>query len=212
MKRIIGRVIVTILTPFVYLKKQVGNLFAYEEKCRMERSFGTFGNNSKLFFPYNLAGQENIAIGENTVILEHSRMNIWKDKDGNYPKVVIGNNCYIGYYFSLLAAKDIIIEDHVLFASNVLINSHSHGINPESEDYYSEQPLTGSSIKIGEGCWIGEKVCILPGVTIGKKCIIGANSVVTKSVPDFSIAVGAPARVVKRWDFDHHEWKKIEER
>ena len=72
-------------------------LFAYEEKCRMERSFGTFGNNSKLFFPYNLAGQENIAIGENTVILEHSRMNVWKDKDGNYPKVVIGNNCYISF-------------------------------------------------------------------------------------------------------------------
>ena len=210
MKKIIGRIAVTILKPFAWVKRQIEGLYAYEEKCKIEKSFGSFGKASRIFPPYNLTGQRNVVIGENTTILEHSRVNVWEDEHGNCPKVTIGNNCYIGYYFSLLAAADIVIEDHVLFASNVLINSHSHGMDPESEKYYSEQPLTGDSIRIGEGCWIGEKVSILPGVTIGKKCIIGANSVVTKSIPDYSIAVGAPAHVVKQYDFERHMWKNVE--
>lgn len=210
MKKTIGKIIVTILEPLVWVKKQIEGLYAYEEKCKIEKSFGSFGKASNIFPPYNLTGQKNVVIGENTTILEHSRVNVWRDEQGNYPKVSIGNNCYIGYYFSLLAAADIVIEDHVLFASNVLINSHSHGMNPESEKYYSEQPLTGGSIRIAEGCWIGEKVSILPGVTIGKKCIVGANSVVTKSIPDYSIAVGAPAHVVKQYDFGLHIWKNVE--
>lgn len=210
MKKIIGRIAVTILKPFAWVKRQIEGLYAYEEKCKIEKSFGSFGKASNIFPPYNLTGQKSVVIGENTTILEHSRINVWEDEHGNCAKVTIGNNCYIGYYFSLLAAADIVIEDHVLFASNVLINSHSHGIDPESEKYYSEQPLTGDSIRIGEGCWIGEKVSILPGVTIGKKCIIGANSVVTKSIPDYSIAVGAPARVIKQYDFEQHTWEKVE--
>lgn len=63
---------------------------------------------------------------------------------------------------------------------------------------------------IGDGTWIGEKVCILSNVSIGEKCIIGAGSVVTKSVPDYCVAVGNPAKVVKYWDDDKTEWNEVE--
>jgi len=63
---------------------------------------------------------------------------------------------------------------------------------------------------IGEGSWIGTKVSIIGSVRIGKHCVIGANSVVTKDIPDFSVAVGAPAKVIKRYDFERKEWIKCQ--
>lgn len=201
---------VLLLKPVIWIKKQLEDLVAYEKRCKMEKEMKGFGKDSCIFPPYNLAGCDHITIGSNTTVLEYSRINVYPDAGGICPQVSIGNNCYIGYYFSLLAGEDIIIEDDVLIASNVLINSHSHGHDPESEQPYLAQPLSGKSISIGEGSWIGEKASILPGVKIGKKCIIGANSVVTKSVPDFSIAVGAPARVIKRYNFETHIWEKVE--
>ena len=97
----------------------------------------------------------------------------------------------------------------MLIASNVLISSENHGTDPESDIPYSGQPLLSAPVFIGEGCWIGERVMILPGVTIGKKCIIGAASVVTKDVPDYCIALGSPAKVVKKYNFETHEWERV---
>ncbi|WP_405373425.1 DapH/DapD/GlmU-related protein [Pseudobutyrivibrio sp.] len=96
-----------------------------------------------------------------------------------------------------------------MIASNVLICSENHGIDPESTTPYMSQPLISKPVSIGEGSWIGEMVCILPGVHIGKKCIIGAGSVVTKSIPDYSIAVGNPAKVIKKYNFKTHNWEKV---
>ena len=74
-----------------------------------------------------------------------------------------------------------------------------------------QQPLQTKPVSIGDGCWIGEKVCILPGVSIGKKCVIGAASVVVKSIPDYCIAAGNPAKVIKRYNFVSHQWEKTVE-
>lgn len=70
-----------------------------------------------------------------------------------------------------------------------------------------DQKLSCKNVIIDDGCWIGEKVCILPGVRIGKKSIIGAGAIVTKSIPDYSIAVGNPARVIKYYNFDKKRWE-----
>ena len=65
-------------------------------------------------------------------------------------------------------------------------------------------------VHIGDKVWVGESVCILPGVTIGECSIIGAGSVVTKSIPPYSIAVGTPAKVIKRYNFDTRSWIKVD--
>lgn len=148
-------------------------------------------------------------IGDNTYIHDYSRICNYVRGELDV-EIRIGNNCHIGYYFTLLNASKVYIGDNVLFASHVFVTSENHGIDPESELAYVEQPLLASPVSIGDGCWIGEKVCILPGVNIGKKCIIGAGSVVTKSIPDYSIAVGNPARVIKRYNFENHSWGSIE--
>ena len=82
-------------------------------------------------------------------------------------------------------------------------------MNPESQMPYMDQPLECKPVTIDDGTWIGEKVCILPGVTIGKKFIIGAGAVVNKSIPDYSMAAGVPAKVIKKYNFKTHSWEKV---
>jgi acetyltransferase-like isoleucine patch superfamily enzyme len=74
-----------------------------------------------------------------------------------------------------------------------------------------EQDLKIGYVQIGADSWIAYGACILPNVTIGKHCIIGALSVVNKDIPPYSLAVGSPAKVVKRYDFDRGEWVKVSE-
>lgn len=149
-----------------------------------------------------------LKIGDNTTILSNVRLAVYGS--GSKANITIGNNCYIGFCFSALASVEANIEigDNVLFASNVLVTNENHGINPESTTPYMDQKLSAQDVKIGNGCWIGEKVSILSGVTIGEKCIIGAGSIVTKSIPSYSIAVGNPARIIKQYNFYTKRWER----
>lgn len=172
--------------------------------------FARFGDGSIIVCPSIIRGEEGIYIGNNTTILENSRMQNYFQNE-NYPQITIGDRCYIGFYFSILNASCVTVGDDVLIASHVLITSENHGINPESDTPYMDQPLISKPVIIGDGCWIGEKAIITPGVTIGKKSIIGAGSIVTRSVPDYCIAVGNPAKVIKKYNFNTHLWETVKE-
>lgn len=179
-------------------------------KNKEKKKFAKFGENSIIYLPRIADGyHELIQIGNNTTILQNSRIQLFPYLVEKTPHIIIGDRCYIGYFFSILAGADIVIGNDVLIASNVLISSENHGINPERDVPYMNQPLECKAISIGDGCWIGEKVCILPGVNIGEKCIVGAGSIVTKDIPDYSIAVGSPAKVIKRYNFENHDWEKV---
>lgn len=119
-------------------------------------------------------------------------------------QLTIGSGCYFVNYNSFLVGASITIGDNCLFASNILVSSENHEVNIESDRPYEN--LICSPVSIGNGCWIGEKVIILPGVTIGNKCVIGAGSVVTKNVPSYCIAVGNPAKVIKKYDLEKGIW------
>ena len=174
------------------------------------KKFGKFGMGSVICLPWiSDCNQSHVYIGEQSMILANSRIQLFPNSRCVEPYIYIGNHCYLGYGLTLLAGADIRIGDEVLIASDVLITSLNHGMNPESDIPYMDQALTCSSVSIDDGTWLGEKVCILPGVHIGKKCVIGAGSVVTKSIPDYSIAAGNPARVIKQYNFQKHQWEKI---
>lgn len=66
-----------------------------------------------------------------------------------------------------------------------------------------------SKVIIGEGSWLGTNVVVVGKVRIGKHCVIGANSVVTKDIPDYSVAAGIPAKVIKKYDFEKEEWVRV---
>ena len=174
-----------------------------------KKRFASFGEGSVIHYPSLITEHENISIGKNTTILANSRIQIYNALTGREAKIAIGSNCYFGFHLTILAGGSINIGDDVLIASNVLITCENHGMNPESKIPYMNQPLKCKDVSIGEGSWIGEKVSVMPGVKIGKKCVIGTNAVVTKSIPDYSMALGIPARVIKKWNFKKHEWEKV---
>jgi acetyltransferase-like isoleucine patch superfamily enzyme len=122
------------------------------------------------------------------------------------PRIIIGNRVTATGSLTIGAVNEVVIEDDVLLASNITILDNSHGY--ENVDIpYKYQALTRiAPVLIKRGCWIGENVVILPGVTIGEMTIIGANSVVTKDIPDRCIAVGTPARISKQWDGVSQRW------
>jgi len=126
------------------------------------------------------------------------------------PKITIGNRVTSSGGLTIAAMCDITVEDDVMFALNILISDGLHGYET-AEEPYKFQPMGHiAPVTIKRGCWIGQNVVIMPGVTIGELSIIGANSVVTRSIPARSIAVGAPAKVIKQWDKVTLRWVPCE--
>jgi len=177
---------------------------------RLHKKLEFLGENATIAHPATITGHEYVSIGKDTHINAYSRIQVYPDMSGGgkVPHIKIGENCSILFHFSVLAAADIVIGDNVLIASHVFISSHNHGMDAEGEKYV-KQPLICAPVEIGDEVWLGEKVCILPGVSIGKRSIIAAGSVVTKSVPAYSIAAGNPARVIKKWNFETKSWDRV---
>lgn len=190
------------------IKKIISRLF-FQNKYAL--GIKHIGKDSKIGLLNNILNGKYITIGNKTSIGRYARLHCYDSYNGikYYPEINIGNNCIFGNNFSILCADKVTIEDNVAFASYITIVNENHGINVEDELPFYRQTLTSAPVLVKEGSWIGERCCILPGVTIGKKCIIGSGSVVNKSIPDYCIAVGNPARVIKTWDFDNHCWKKV---
>lgn len=181
----------------------------YAKTGLYRKKFEHCGEGSKVWYPNMAVSKKFMSIGENSHILANSRIQCYKQDGIPMPHIRIGNNCYLGYHLSILAGADVQIDDGVLMASDILITTETHGMDPESDIYYMDQPLTVAPVHIKTGTWLGEKVMVMPGVTIGEKCIVGAGSIVTKSIPDYCIAVGNPARVIKKYNFDIHSWEKV---
>jgi len=167
----------------------------------------------RLRAPFSIDHAELINIGYGTEFQKHSRINLYPERIGKHTgcetKLTIGNNCFFGNRVTFLVGASINVGDWVLVADDVSFFSENHGINPESNTPYMNQQLISAPVSIGNNCWIGDKATIMPGVSIGKGCIIGAMSVVTRDIPDYSIAVGCPAKVIKQYDFENHKWVRV---
>lgn len=147
-------------------------------------------------------GLENISIGDNFCCGKRLKLRTFSEWQGTKysPHINIGNNVKIESDCQISSIDNIIIEDNVLIASFVFISDINHGSNSISdiETPPINRKLTSrGGIKICKNVWIGEKVSILGGVTIGENSIIGAGAVVTKDIPPYSIAIGIPAKVIK---------------
>lgn len=132
----------------------------------------------------------------------------------NTPKLSIGKNCKIGDYVHIAAGESVVIGDDCLFASKIYISDIIHGDYSSTKNASNpnispdKRALTTKPVVIGSNVWIGENVCILPGVRIGNGVIIGANAVVKKDIADYCIAVGTPARVIKKYNFNLDYWER----
>lgn len=163
-------------------------------------------------FPIYIKGKSRIVIGRNFTCGKGLRLDCIKTDANIEPQLIIGSNVEMNDYVHIGCTNSILIGDNVLIASKVFITDHNHGVY--SSDSVHSSPLStpksriilGVPVHIEENVWIGEMVTILPGVQIGKGSIIGANSVVNKNIPPYSIAVGIPAKVIKQFNFESGRW------
>jgi acetyltransferase-like isoleucine patch superfamily enzyme len=172
----------------------------YSTAC--QRKFKNCGNNFSIVAPFNIIGFNYIQIGNNFSAFMGLRLEAFDQFLGltHNPRVQIGNNVSISYDCHIGCSNEITIGNNVLIAGRVFITDHYHG-SIEIESMVlppGKRPLfSKGAVNIEDNVWIGEGVVILPGITIGESSIIGANSVVSKSIPRFSVAAGTPAKIIK---------------
>ncbi|KAF1829371.1 maltose O-acetyltransferas-like protein [Decorospora gaudefroyi] len=109
----------------------------------------------------------------------------------------LGKNVFINFNSVFLDTCLITIGSRTLVGPNVSFYSATHPLDPALRNG-TQGPELGHEIHVGEDCWIGGNVCILPGLIIGKGSVVGAGSVVTKNVPDFTVVAGNPARFIRK--------------
>jgi acetyltransferase-like isoleucine patch superfamily enzyme len=159
------------------------------------RRFHAFGRDSLVDRPVWVYGAHKIAVGERVMILHGGWIAVprpgW-DRPG--PVLEIGDGVSCRPFCTISAAQSVVIEPDVVMATGCTVIDNDHTLGRSDNVLFN--PLETSPVRVGRGTWLGDRVSVLRGADIGRFCLIGANSVVRGVIPDNSIAVGAPARVV----------------
>jgi len=172
-----------------------------------------FPNSRLIRFPIDIRNKRAIFFGDKLTTGFGCRIEAYP-KENNMVTLFFGRNVEINDFVHISAGEKIIIGDDVLIASKVFISDINHGnYKGKNQDSPTSKPnsrsLSTTPINIQDKVWIGEGVCIMPGVTIGEGSIIGALSVVTKDIPKYTIAVGSPAKPIKKFNFHLNEWERV---
>ncbi|MGI4749804.1 MAG: acyltransferase [Janthinobacterium lividum] len=146
-------------------------------------------------FPFN-----RFEMGKNAVIEDFCTIN------NGVGDVLIGENATIGMSNVLIGPLK--IGNNVIIAQNVVISGLNHNYEDVSLPIQAQGVRT-APIRIADDCWIGANVVVTAGITIGKHCVIAAGAVVTKNVPDYCIAAGNPARIIKKYNAEQKAWLKV---
>jgi len=160
----------------------------------MRSSLRELGPRSRLSLPIQLVGAERISIAGHVYL----GPGCWLLTHEPAGTLAIGEGTSMAGYCVLSAAAEVRIGSRVLFARNVYIADHRHGFEDPATAIL-DQPLTDiRPVIVEDGAWLGQNVVLLPGVTVGRGAVVGANSVIREDVPPRSVVAGAPGRVVRR--------------
>ena len=155
-----------------------------------------------------IVGYRNVTLGANSTLSEDTFLNV-NSRAGITDRLVIGSNCHIGRrnYFSTGGLIE--LKDYVFTGLDCHFLGCGHNIDSPMHPYISTGLTEGAPIEIGVNCWLTTSVTILEGVTIGRGSVIGARSIVTQDIPAFSIGLGVPFKLIKRFDFKNNKWLSI---
>ena len=166
------------------------------------------GKNSYVDPSVQIIGWKNVVIGCNTTISEGSWLNV-NFRDDSTAKIIIGNNCHIGRRNFFSPGPLVKIKDYGFTGLDCHFLGCGHNIKSPLIPYISSGLSQGGIIEIGVNCWLATSVTVLQNVRIGCGTVVGARSLVVHDLPPFSIAVGNPCKVIKRFDFKNKKWVGI---
>ena len=160
-------------------------------------SFAAFGRHSVIQPPARIVGERMISIGSGAFIGANSWLQVIENDDEGQVRLSVGDGTSIAGHCVLSAAHCVTIGRSVLIARNVYVSDHSHGFGDGSRPILEGGIDQLAPVEICDGAWLGQNAVVMPGVRIGAGAVVGANSVVTKDVPDRTVVAGAPARVLR---------------
>lgn len=187
------------------------NLFLREYMKSSKTEFFDFGIDSKIEDGFEVFCPQGISIGNKVSILKDACFMLPYNNFKGKPLIIIEDECSLGRRIMISAVNKIHIGKRCIFASNVHITDHNHEYhNVGVPIMYQGIDSFDNEVNIGEGSWIANNCVIVGNVNIGKGCTIGANSLVNSDIPDYCVAVGSPARVIKAFDFLSNKWVKVD--
>jgi acetyltransferase-like isoleucine patch superfamily enzyme len=182
--------------------QRVERLGTMGPRSRRARAFRRFGAGSAICFPVAaLYGEEYIELGEGCIIGPYCSLSAGVMPGqviDHSPVVSIGDRVLIGKGSGIVGHNSVEIGDDVFTGHHVYITDANHGYEDRSLPI-GKQFAPTRAVRIGSGSWLGHGTVVLPGADIGRNVAVGAGSVVTGALPDFSVAVGNPARVIRRF-------------
>lgn len=189
------------------VKKRIVNIIAFPLR---NFQYFHYGKNSHIVYPVcKIVNKKNISIGDNSNIGKFVRLEpvVCYELNHYTPHIKIGNEVCINQNFHCTCAKSVIIGDGTSITANCGIFDIIHpyediSVNPRFAE------IIVKPVEIGQNCLIGMNSVILPGTKLGNHCVVGANSVVQGLYPDNCVIVGAPAKIVKRYNFSTKRWEK----
>lgn len=173
--------------------------------------FGGIGKGTLIYPPFHSNNVSTVHLGENCQVHAGG----WIDTVGEYcgvrhdSRIDIGDGTYFGHRVHIIACSHMSIGKNVVVADNVYISDLFHGFEDIDTPILATPLISPGPVVIEDQVWLGERVCIMPNVRIGKHSVIGANAVVTKDIPPYSVAVGIPAKVIRQFNAHTRRWEQV---
>jgi len=184
----------------LFIRKVIGLYKIWNNKNISRKSF--IANNVQFL------GIDNIEVGANSTIGESTTFTVNK-RDDKKVRLKIGENTYIGRNNFFTVGKYLEVGPYCIFGNNCSFICSDHVFDSPLIPYALSGFTSGKTLKVGANCWIGMNVTVVGNVTIGHGSIIGANSVILKDIPPFSLIIGNPSKIIKRFDFQLKKWINV---
>ena len=183
----------------------------YSVWVRRTYPFASIGHDVSLHFTTKISRQRapRIALGNSVRLGEHVWLNPATEDPSGEPTIIIDDGCYIAYDSIISGKNRVHLERSVMVGQHVVIQDHNHAYEDVDVPIIDQSITEGGTIRIGEGSWIGHGAAILCSrgdLTIGRHCVVSANSVVMQSLPDYSVAFGIPAKIIRQYNPETRAW------
>lgn len=184
---------------------------------RLTYPFGYFGRSVSIHYSVDLrrSAANRIEIGDSVYVAPQTWLNIPELSKDAPSALLIEKGCKIGRRCMISARNLVLIEEDVLLGPSVLITDHSHRFSDPEAPIHAQGLTAGGTVRIERNCWLGygaAVICTSGELVIGRNSVVGANTVVTSSVPPFSVVAGNPGRVVRRYNPTSGRWPRLADR